>query len=156
MNIEMTHENIVLDIICQVLVERKSTELIFSVLDRFLPNYQPIDKDYTGKPNDETYQFRSEYEMIGFYVDTLGVEQSFYWNKKTDNPDEIMVGVNIMKDNQIVFSLTFNGTEEKQEYYFNEMKKFLDSEIGVVSHKNPSDYESGSDFKKRYDSKSYT
>ncbi|MCI5058415.1 MAG: hypothetical protein MRY83_20050, partial [Flavobacteriales bacterium] len=105
------------DIICQVLVRQKSSDLIFSVLNEFIPGYEKINLDYTGKPDDEDYEFQSEDEMIGYFSDTPNVRQTFYWNKKNENPDRIMVGAAITDDNHIVFSLTFDGTSETEIHY---------------------------------------
>lgn len=146
----MRNKEFIRDIICQVLVTRKSKELIYSILDEFIPGYEPINLDYTGIPDDENYKFKSEDEMISFYVDTLNVQQTFYWQKDGDNPDKIMVGVNITNDNQIVFSLTFDGIKEKENEYFDRLKNFLNSEIGVVSYVDPADYEDGNDFASKY------
>ncbi|CAL2094321.1 protein of unknown function [Tenacibaculum sp. 190524A02b] len=139
------------DVICQVLVEEKSKDLIFSVLNKFIPDYEKLNLDYTGKIDDINYIFKSEEEMINYYVEKDKVNQTFYWNKYENNPDKIMVGVNILADNQIVFSLTIDGCEQKETEYFRELKSFLKSEIGVVSYINPVEYDSGKDFRDRYE-----
>lgn len=139
------------DVICQVLVEEKSKDLIFSVLNKFIPDYEKLNLDYTGKIDDINYIFKSEEEMISYYVEKDKVNQTFYWNKNENNPDKIMVGVNILADNQIVFSLTIDGCEQKETEYFRELKNFLKSEIGVVSYINPAEYDSGKDFRDRYE-----
>jgi len=151
----MEKEEVIRDIICQVLVKKKSKELIYSLLNEFLPRYEPINLDYTGKPDDENYVFKSEDEMISSYTETLNVRQTFYWNKHEENPDKIMVGANITPDNQTVFSLTFDGTIKTEIEYYLRLKKFLNSEIGVISYVNPAEYESGNDFKNRYENEIY-
>lgn len=139
------------DIICQVLVQDKSKELIYAVLNEFIPEYETINLDYTGKPDNENYKFESEDEMISSYIQTPNIEQTFYWNKYENNPDKIMVGANITTDNQIVFSLTFNGTQEMEAQYYGRLKKFLKSKIGVISYIYPAEYNNGNDFKNRYE-----
>ncbi len=151
----MDKEEFIRDIICQVLVEKKSKESIYSVLNEFIPRYETINLDYTGKPDDENYVFKSEDEMISSYTETPNVRQTFYWNKYEENPDKIMVGANITTDNQIVFSLTFNGTIKTEAEYYLRLKKFLNSEIGVISYVNPAEYDNGTDFKNRYENKIY-
>lgn len=143
------------DIICQVLVQKKSKTLVYAVLNEFLSGYETINLDYVGKPNNENYEFESEDEMISYYVETPNVCQTFYWNKYENNPDKIMVGVNITSDNQIVFSLTFNGTQKTESEYYLKLKKFLKSKIGIVSYINPAEYDNGNDFKHRYENKVY-
>ena len=59
------------DIICQVLVQKKSKVLIYGVLNEFIPSYEPINLGYAGKPDDEQYEFQSEEEMIDCYINTL-------------------------------------------------------------------------------------
>lgn len=146
----MRNKEFIRDIVCQVLVTRKSKELIYSILEEFIPGYEPINLDYTGIPDDENYRFKSEDEMISFYIDTLNVQQTFYWQKDRDNPDKIMVGVSITNDNQVVFSLTFDGIREKENEYLDRLKNLLNSEIGVVSYVDPADYEDGKDFASKY------
>lgn len=151
----MKKTEIILDIICQVLADHKSKELIYSVLNEFIPGYEKINLDYTGKPDDESYEFRSEDEMLSCYIDAQNVSQTFYWNKHNENPDSIMVGANITDDNQIVFSLTFNGTLETEARYYLRLKKFLNSDIGVISYVNPAEYNNGKDFSLRYGNEKY-
>ena len=151
----MKEEEFFIDIICQVLVEYKSKDLVYKVLNEFIPGYETINLDYTGKPDEEDYEFKSEDEMISCYIDTPNVQQRFYWNKYENNPDEIMVGVNIMADDQMIFSLTLNGTPETEARYYLKLKKFLDSNIGVISYFNPVEYKDGKDFKKRYKDEKY-
>ena len=148
----MSSEEHIKDIICQVLVKTKAKELIYFVLNNFIPDYDQINLDYTGTLNDENYQFSSEDEMLEFYIKTPNIPQTFYWNKDRDNPDNIMVGANITTDNQIVFSITFDGSPQIEEEYFVRLKRALDSEIGVISYVNPVEYEDGSDFENKYGS----
>ncbi|NOQ70456.1 MAG: hypothetical protein GQ574_00555 [Crocinitomix sp.] len=151
----MEKEEFIRDIICQVLVEKKSKKLIYSILNEYIPGYETLNLDYTGKPDDENYVFESEDEMISSYTENPNVEQTFYWNKYEKNPDNIMVGANITTDNQIVFSLTFNGNlKTKVEYYLG-LKKFLNSKVGVISYVNPAEYDNGNDFKNRYSNENY-
>ena len=140
-------KTLVTDIICQVLAKNKSKELIYSVLNEFVPNYVKINLDYTGKPYDMEYTFKSEDEMISYYVNTPNVEQTFYWNTKKRS---IMVGANITNDDQIVFSLTFDGTHDDEAKMYIRLKKFLNSNIGVISYINPVFYENGSDFEAQF------
>lgn len=151
----MRKEEFIRDIICQVLVEKKSKELIYSVLNEFIPGYDTLNLDYTVKPEDENFLFESEDEMITSYTETPNVEQTFYWNKYEENPDKIMVGANITMDDQIVFSLTFNGTLKTEAEYYLRLKRFLNSQIGVISYVNPAEYENGTDFKNRYGNEIY-
>ncbi len=151
-------EEIKLDIISQVIIDFKSIEIIYSVLNEFIPGYEKINLGYTGKPNDIEYEFQSEEEMLNTYVETPNVGQSFFWNNysKSENPDKIMVGVNITTDDQIVFSLTFNGTDQTEKEYHLRLKEFLKSDIGVISYVHPAEYDDGLDFRTRYQDQKYS
>lgn len=151
----MKEEELIRDIICQVLVTEKSKELIYAVLNEFIPGYETINLDYTGQPEDENYQFESEDEMLSCYINTPNVTQTFYWNKYHTNPDKIMVGANITDDNQIVFSLTLNGILKTEADYYLRLKNFLNSTIGVISYTNPAHYPNGADVKRRYEHLTY-
>ena len=146
----MNNTEYIHDIVCQVLVQEKSSDLIYAVLNEFIPDYTPLNLGYAGKPDDLSFVFSSEEEMILYYAETPNVEQTFYWNKRKDNPHKIMVGANITNDNQIVFSLTLNGTHSTEAQYYIRLKRFLKSNIGVISYVDPVYYLNGEDFKKRY------
>ncbi len=147
-------KEIIRDIICQVLFEKKSKEIIISVLNKFLPNYEEIYENY-GKPNDDEYEFKSENELISYYGEIPNITQTLYWNQKSDNSDNIMVGVNVTEDNKIIFSLTLDGTEETESKYYRKLKDFLNSETGVISYVDPVFYENGKDFKQKYKNNKY-
>ena len=151
----MDKEDFIRDIICQVLVEKKSKELIYAVLNEFIPGYETINLDYIGKSGDENYVFKSEDEMINSIIETPNIRQTVYWKKPKENPDKIMVGANITADNKVVFSLTFNGTRKTEAEYYLRLKKLLNSEIGVISYANPAEYDGGNDFKNRYENEVY-
>lgn len=138
------------DIVCQVHAGQKSKEKIDLVLKTFIPGYKPLNLDYACKPDDQNYVFKSEREMVNYFIENNGLWQTFYWTKNEDNPDHIMVGANITEDDQLIMSLTVDGTEETEAWYFNKLKQVLSSEIGVVSYINPATYDSGHDFILKY------
>lgn len=137
------------DIVCQVYFDGKSTEKIFELLDLYLPKYEPLNLDYTSRMDSEE-GFSSNKEMIDYFVNTDHIDQTFYWNQYTDNPDRILFGVNITYDNKTVFSLTIDGTITLAEIYLNDLKQRLNSDIGVITFFNPAEYENGLDFKMKY------
>lgn len=140
---------IIRDIVCQVYYDTKSSEKIFELLNFYLPKYKPLNLDYTFRI-DCVEGFSSNQEMIDYFVNTSNIDQTFYWNQSTDNPDNIYFGVNITDDNKTVFSLTIDGTIEQAEVYLNDLKQKLNSAIGVISFVDPAEYENGFDFKIRY------
>ena len=74
--------------------------------------------------DDEEYVFKSEDEMVSYFIDAHNLSQSFYWNKRNDNPDNITVGANITDDNQLVISLTVDGNHKTEADYYLKLKKF--------------------------------
>lgn len=133
------------DIVCQVYFDGKSSEKIFRLLNLYLPKHEPLNLDYTLIEG-----FKSHHEMIDYFVITDNIRETFYWNQHQDNPDNIMFGVNITDDNKTVFSLTIDGTITLAEIYLKDLKKRLNSDIGVITFVNPAEYENGTDFKERY------
>ncbi|MEJ5106621.1 hypothetical protein [Chryseobacterium sp. MYb328] len=141
---------IVRDIVCQVYAGEKSKNIIDLVLDTFIPDYEKLNTDYTFPPNNKDYVFTTEIEMISYFIENKGLNQTFYWNKSLHNPYRIMVGTNITDDDKLVMSLTLDASLETGEEYLNKLKKVLQSNIGVISFANPVDYENGEDFVLRY------
>lgn len=146
----MNNQEITKDIICQVLVKQKSKEIIYKVLNEFLPNYEKLDLLPYSKIDDEDYIFESEEEMISYFIDTPNLRQTFYWTKSKENPDKMMVGANITNDNMLIISLTLDGTLKTETNYYLRLKQFLDSKIGVISYVNPAEYDNGQDFIEKY------
>ncbi len=138
------------DIICQVYAGQKSKKTIDLVLNTFIPEYEELSLDYASKSDDEEYIFKTEDEMINYFIENTGITQNFYWNKYHDNPDRIMVGAIITHDDKLIMSLTIDGTEETEKKYFEKLKNILNSEIGVISYINPAYYENGLDFISKY------
>ena len=138
------------DIICTVLANEKSIEIIFKALNEFILYYEKLNPDYACPTGKEDYTFKSEEEMVRFFIENKGLSQAFYWNKYEDNPDGILLGASITTDDKLIISLTFNGTKETEAHYFLRLKTFLDSDVGVVSYIDPPEYENGKDFIGRY------
>lgn len=143
------------DIICSVIANECSKDIIDLVLNYFIPNYEEINLDYCNPPDNEEYEFKFEDEMINYFIDNKEFSQTFYWNKYQDNPDKIMVGANILSDDKLVMSLTVDGTEETKQKYYLELKNLLKSDIGVISYIDPPEYDDGEDFIDRYENLKY-
>jgi hypothetical protein len=142
---------IIIDIVCQVYAGQKSREIIDLVLNTFIPDYEKLNLDYTYPKHDKNYIFKTEDEMISYFIETPSIDQTFYWNKYHDNPNKIMVGANITDDDKLIMSLTMDATEEEKNMYFNQLKKLLQSDIGIVTYVNPAEYENGKDFIAKYE-----
>ena len=144
------------DIICQIYAGQKSRKTIDLILNIFIPEYEKLSLDYASKPDDEDYIFKTEDEMINYFMENDGLTQTFYWNKSHNNPDKIMVGANITNDDKLIMSLTIDGNEQTETKYFNRLKDFLNSDIGVISYINPVKYDNGQDFIIKYGQNSNT
>ncbi|WP_196890179.1 hypothetical protein [Aureivirga sp. CE67] len=138
------------DVVFQVLVKNKSLETINSVLNEFIPEYEKLDSDYVGKPEEDDFVFESEEQMLNYYLENENISQVFYWNKYENNPDKIMVGVHILKSNEMIVSLTVEVTEEKENKYLKKLKAHLKSKIGMITYINPINCETGEEFEKIY------
>ena len=134
------------DIICQVYAGQKSIKTIELVLNTFIPEYEKLNSDYASRADDEDDVFKTEDEMINYFIENTGLAQTFYWNQYQANSDNRMVGANITRDNQLIMSLTIDGNEETGKEYFEKLKELLKSTVGVISYTNTADYDSGQDF----------
>jgi hypothetical protein len=141
---------IIRDIICQVFAGQKSKKTIDLILNTFIPEYEKLNLDYASRLDNEEYIFESEDEMINYFIENIGLTQTFYWNKSHNNPDRIMVGAIITEDDKLIMSLTIDGTEETESKYFEKLKNALNSDIGVISYINQAEYDNGQDFIKKY------
>ncbi|WP_126654234.1 hypothetical protein [Chryseobacterium aureum] len=141
---------IIINSVCQVYAGQKSRKTIDLVLNTFIPGYEKLNLDYAYPKHDKNYIFKTEDEMVSYFIKTSALTQTFYWNKYQDNPDKIMVGANITDDDKLIMSLTMDTTEDKKNMYFNRLKEILQSDIGVITYLDPADYEDGEDFIIRY------
>lgn len=149
-NCDQQTMEIIRDIICQVYAGEKSRKAIDLVLNTFIPEYEKLNLDYASRPDDEEYVFKTEDEMINYFIENSGLVQTFHWNQYHDNPDKIMVSANITKDDKLIVSLTIDGNEDSEKMYLGKLKELLQSNIGVISYVNPADYDNGQDFVIKY------
>lgn len=147
---------IIRDIICQVYAGQKSRKTIDLVLNTFIPEYEKLNLNYASQLDDKDCIFKTEDEMINYFIENTGLTQNFYWNKNHNNPDRIMVGAMITEDDKLIMSLTIDGNKEAENKYFEKLKNILKSDIGVISYINPADYEDGYDFISKYRKNSST
>ena len=137
------------DIIYHVLAPTCSLSVIYMTLDRYLPDREPLNLDYAA--NIDGNSFTSEQEMISHFVDNDHSGQTFYWNAKTFDPKAPMLGMDITADKKLIVTITVKTPEENIEEYFQDLKIFLDSDVGVVSYYGLADYSNGRDFERKYD-----
>lgn len=138
------------DTVCQVYAGQKAIKTIGLVLNTFIPEYEKLNLDYASRQDSGDHFFETENEMIGYFIENSGLEQTFYWNQYQNNPDKVMVGVHITNDDKLIISLTINANEEAEKQYFEKLKDILQSQIGVISYSSPVDYTNGQDFISKY------
>ncbi|MGZ5243413.1 MAG: hypothetical protein ACXWW0_05950 [Bacteroidia bacterium] len=61
-----------------------------------------------------------------------------------------MGGAFFTSDGMLIMSLTVNPITKTEQEYLKELKKFLDSKIGVINYINPPEFENGHDFIAKY------
>jgi hypothetical protein len=138
------------DIICSVLAKESTIQTVEMVLNTFLTEYEKLDPKTFDHPFDERRDFESEDELLRFYFHTKGLDQTFYWKGLNNELGSVLVGARTTSDQQLIISLTFDGTLVTENNYFNKLKSVLNSEVGVVSYVNPPEYQNGNDFLLRY------
>ena len=138
------------DIICQVYAGQKCKKVIDLVLNNFISEYEKLNLDYALPISNLDDNFNSEEEMISYFIEKKEIDQTFYWSQVHNNPNRIMVGAIITDDDKLIMSLTFDGDKEIEKKYFNKLKCILNSEIGIISYVNPTEYENGKDFVLKY------
>lgn len=69
------------DIICNVLARECSKKQINKVLNHFIPDYEKINLDYCCPVDNDEYVFKSEDEMVRYFITNKELSQTFYWNK---------------------------------------------------------------------------
>ncbi|MGZ5283882.1 MAG: hypothetical protein ACXWEY_16525 [Bacteroidia bacterium] len=138
------------DIICCVLAHERSPQIIYKVLNNFIPFYEKLNGDYVHPNNDPFYQFKNEEEIVNYFSENKSEETTLFWNQYYDNPDKIMGGAFFTSDGMLIMSLTVNPITKTEQEYLKELKKFLDSKIGVINYINPPEFENGHDFIAKY------
>jgi len=137
------------DIIYHVLAPTCSLSVIYKTLDRFLPERKSLNLDYADNPNGNG--FTSEQEMISHFVDSDHSGQTFYWNAKVLDARAPMVGMDITADKKLIVTITAKTPDDNIEEYFQDLRTFLDSDVGVISYYGLADYSNGRDFERKYD-----
>ncbi|MGZ5303414.1 MAG: hypothetical protein ACXWDO_04830 [Bacteroidia bacterium] len=61
-----------------------------------------------------------------------------------------MGGAFFTSDGMLIMSLTVNPITKTEQEYLKELKKFLDSKIGVINYINTPEFENGHDFIAKY------
>jgi hypothetical protein len=136
------------DIICHVLAQDCTEQLIYLMLDKYVPNRHPLNLDYAAHLDGGV--FKSESEMLRHFVVRDHKGQFFYWRSEGKPPDNLMCGAHITSDKKLVMSLTLDGTEARADEFLTALKSDLKSDVGVISHSIPAPYETGRDFELKY------
>lgn len=136
------------DALCFVLANDRKKETVYAVLNKYIPGYEKISGDYwfggIGK------EFANEDEILTYLEINKNEWGCIHWNKYNDNPDRIMVGAYFKRDNCLIMSLTVAGDDIKEVTYLEDLKRTLNSDIGIISYNYFPPFESGEDFKDQF------
>ena len=137
------------DIIFQIYAGQKCKKMIDLVLNNFISEYEKLNLDYALPISnlDNTLTQKKKWLVT---LSKKKIDQTFYWSQVHNNPNRIMVGAIITDDDKLIMSLTFDVDKEIEKKYFNKLKCILNSEIGIISYVNPTEYENGKDFVLKY------
>lgn len=139
-----------IDFICCVLAKNRSKQIIYQVLNYFIPGYEKLEGNFTSPNDNPFYEFENEEEIIDYFCDNKSEETTLFWNKYYDNPDKIMIGAFFTSDGMLIMSLTLDPIIKIEQEYLEELKKLLNSEIGVITNINPPEFENGKEFINKY------
>jgi hypothetical protein len=135
--------------LCFVLANDRKKETVYAVLNKYISEYEKIPGDYGfGCEKD----FANEDEILTYLETNKNKSGSFHWNKHRNNPDNIMVGAYFTIDGYLIMSLTLDGDEKKEVVYLEDLKRTLNSDVGVIYYNCFPQFENGEDFQKKYGS----
>lgn len=136
------------DAICFALSPIRTKEIIKLVLNEFIPDYKQIPGDYTF--NLATDQiFNNENEILEYLEIKKTEKATLYWNKESNNPDQVMVSAYYTSDEQLIFGLTVLADGLKEEKYLSSLKSILDSDTAAIYYNQFPEFTDGIDFKNK-------
>lgn len=143
------------DAICCALTANRTVEVIYRVLQQYIPGYEQLPGDYGVLSLPDELTFPDEDALLHFCVADYALSGSFFWNKWHGNPHRIMVGAVLTNDGQLVMSLTMPATQtgRVEEIYLSELQLLIGSDCGVIYGNEYPPYKNGADFRLRYTNK---
>lgn len=124
MNIDYTN----CDAISSALSKERSNDIVYKIINHFLSHKETLSSDYVDLKTDT----KDENELIEFLCNTKDSEQLLFWNNIPDNG--LMIGVNLIKNGGIVFSVTSNADGITEKNILNELMNLLQTDIGFISY----------------------
>lgn len=131
---------------CYVLSRERTPEIVYRVLNRYIPNHEELPGDYTFPNNQPYHRFNTEHEIISFTSNKLDEEQLLLWN----GPSQIVVGADFTSDGMIIISVELPANGKDEYRILTELKTLLNSECGFVTHGSVLEFTTGQDFLDRY------
>jgi hypothetical protein len=147
---KINNEILYSDAICCVLANVRTKEIVYDVLNSFIPNYEKIDGEYYFSINGPKDGFKNEDEILDYLISNKYENGTLFWNKNEKNPYKIMVGAFFTTDAKLIISLTVKADGTIEDKFLEKLKNLLNSKIGTISYVNPPEFEDGNDFMNKY------
>ncbi len=131
------------DALCFVLANNRLADTVLKVLEKFLPNHNPIVEDY----EDYGQEYDTEAAMLLYFQMHPHLHATRHWNEVEITNHRVMVGAYFTTDGQLIISLTVEGNGEIEGKLFAELKQILHSETGLISYNFFPKFKEGAGFK---------
>jgi|GEM_PF-1480781 len=136
------------DALCFVLAPIRTKEIVYRILNSFISGYEKCDSEsFDDATTGQT--FANEDEILSYLEANKHEYATLHWNKDHDNPDRVMAGAYFTRDGKLIFSLTLPADGRKEEKFFTELQKVLNSDIGVIFYNKFPEFEDGDDFRRK-------
>jgi len=125
------------------LTESRDLDLVYKFLNDFLPQNKEVAIDYPvpqfGNDKYETI-FYNVKDLLIYLEQNMNVDYIIYWESLTDRSTIKQVTVQYTDDGKSIFGVSISGREADSEEsisVFNEIKKYLNSNIGCITGEEP-------------------
>ena len=132
--------------VCLVALKLRDIEVVYGFLNKYFANREALNLDYAIHPEDESYVFKSEREMVAVFADINSSDQLFFWNEKDEPKKYWMAGVNFISDGATIFSITIPANEDSELNLLSSLKNHFKVEEGIVVYNKYPSFESLSEF----------
>ncbi len=133
------------DALCFVMATNRKKETIYSILNEFAPDHQKIESDYVFNSEFEDMVFENEDSILTFLEENTTVRGTIYWKDKY--PHYAMTGAHFTSDGSLILSLTIEADGTKEDSYLADLKRRLQSEIGIIYYNLFPNFINGEKFK---------
>ena len=131
---------------CYVLSDNRTTEFVREFLEEFLPQRKESADEYFVPmySNNPKRRFNEATKLIDYLCLNSSFENTIYWsNSSKSEPKGAMCF--FTDDGKIIFGLYCNTKYENTEiedHILTKMKKFIGSEVGLITYEEPAPHNS--------------